>query len=232
MTSNHNDFIEVENTIYDAYKLNYKSKLVSSRCPLDNKKYICDKLKLVYLTENIFVELDLVEIKKSSIHGNGLFAKTDIKINDLITFYPGDIVKYYPNGDGHIDGHNVMRFNSNRFENKFGKTYGSSFNNNDYAYDINNKYTLIGNPLFINDTNYMGHFINDGAKCSSDIKSQKIYNKISYIKSNCKFYNLKGDLHVAIIATKDISAGDELFIMYGIGYWHSYNKKLNMIKSN
>jgi hypothetical protein len=93
MTSSHNDFIEIENKIYDGYRLNYKSELVSSTCPLDNKKYICDKSKLVYLTQNFDFELDLVDIKKSSIHGNGLFAKTDIKINDLITFYPGDTVE-------------------------------------------------------------------------------------------------------------------------------------------
>jgi len=41
---------------------------------------------------------------------------------------------------------------------------------------------------------------------------------------NCIFYNLK-DLHIAIIATKDIEFREELFISYGIEYWNSFNKK-------
>ena len=69
----------------------------------------------------------------------------------------------------------------------------------------------------------MGHFINDGAKSNSTDKSNEIYKTITLLKKNCKFYNLK-DLHVAIISTKNIKIGEELFISYGIGYWKSYNK--------
>ena len=44
------------------------------------------------------------------------------------------------------------------------------------------------------------------------------------LKANCIFHNLKGDLHVAIVTTKDIKKGEELFISYGLGYWKSYNR--------
>ena len=44
------------------------------------------------------------------------------------------------------------------------------------------------------------------------------------IQLNDEFYILKGDLHVAIIASRDILEGEELFISYGIQYWQSYNK--------
>jgi len=70
----------------------------------------------------------------------------------------------------------------------------------------------------------MGHFINDGAKTNSSSKSDDIYIIISKNKQNCKFYCFK-ELHVAIIATKDINLGDELFIPYGTHYWHGYNKR-------
>ena len=216
---------DVEDFMYNTYVSTYKFKLKNSKCPLDNKKYTCDVMKLEFLSEILFVELDLVEIKPSTIHGNGVFAKKDIKKGDLITFYPGDVVEYNPNGDRHIPGHITMAFSSQRFVDKFGNPKSSEYMNNDYAYDIGSNYTLIGCPYFMNDSNYMGHFINDGAKSNSTEKSDELYNKISYIKQNCRFYNYKGDLHVAIIATKDIKPGEELFIMYGTGYWKSYNNK-------
>ena len=71
---------------------------------------------------------------------------------------------------------------------------------NEYAYDLDKNYRIIGSPVFIKDTNYMGHFINDGAK-SDSTESNKVYLSISPSKSNCRFYHLK-DLLIAIIATK------------------------------
>ena len=74
---------------------------------------------------------------------------------------------------------------------------------------------IIGCPDFTKDTNYLGHFINDGSK--SDFAE-------SSLKSNCRFYHLK-DLLVAIIATKNIKKDEEFYITYGIEYWESYNKR-------
>ena len=115
------------------------------------------------------------------------------------------------------------------YKNKYGKNIHSDifkkYRNNDYAYDINEYYAIIGYEYFKDDSNYhLGHFINDGAKTNSTENSNKIYNEITRIKMNCIFYNLK-DLHIAIIATKDIEFGEELFISYGIEYWNSFNKK-------
>ncbi len=216
---------DVEDFMYNQYISSYKSKLQITKCPLNNEKYTCDKRKLIMLSTQLEFELDLVEIKPSKIHGNGVFAKKNIKKDELITFYPGDIINYQPNGDRHIPGHITMAFSSQRFEEKFGNPKSSDDFNNDYGYDIDGNYTIMGCPYFTNDSNYMGHFINDGAKSNSTKKSDELYNKISYLKQNCRFYNCKGGLHVAILATRDIVIGEELFIMYGTGYWESYNNK-------
>ena len=70
----------------------------------------------------------------------------------------------------------------------------------------------------------MGHFINGGAKTTTDPASIEMHNKFSHLKSNCIFYNLKHNLHVAIVANIYILKGEELFIFYNVGYWQTYHK--------
>jgi SET domain-containing protein len=215
--------MEIESFLYDMYNHNYKSKLKVSKCDLNNKKYYIDYSKMENLSNNLPFELNKVELKKSNTHGIGVFAKQNILCGELITFYPGDIVEYNPNEDRHIPGHITCIIKSKRLEEQSNNQSYYDLMSNDYAFDINTKYTIIGNPSFKDDPNYMGHFINDGAKSNSTLKSNDIYYKISKLKENCDFYSLK-DLHIAIIATKNINIGEELFIHYGIEYWQTHNK--------
>ena len=174
-----------------------------------------------------FSPVDIIELKSSKIHGNGVFAKQHIKKGALVTFCPGDIIEYTPNGDRHLEHHKAAIYTSQRFYNLNGDVNHSqtknTHRNNDYAYNVDNHYTIIGNVDFKEDPSYLGHFINDGAKTDCTSRADQIYNKISLLKSNCKFHPIK-NLHVAILATKDIHAGDELFLPYGIGYWRSHKK--------
>ena len=214
---------EIESFLYDTYIKNYKFKLKTSYCDLNKKKYVIDYLKMELLSSNFPFNLNKVEVKESNIHGIGVFAKQNILSGELITFYPGDLVEYNPNEDRLIPGHISYVIKSKSLENQFpNKTY-LDLMSNDYAFDINTKYTMIGHPYFKECMDYVGHLINDGAKSNSTLKSNEIYYKISKIKQNCDFYSLK-DLHIAIIATKNINIGEELFIHYGVGYWNTYNK--------
>ena len=43
-----------------------------------------------------FSPVDIIELKSSKIHGNGVFAKQHIKKGALVTFCPGDIIEYTP----------------------------------------------------------------------------------------------------------------------------------------
>jgi len=223
------DSIEkVEDFIYSVYLQNYDSHKEEIKSPLDEKTYIVDGAKLQSLNVIVDFELDKCYIEKSRINtaGNGLFAKNDILKDELITFYPSDIASYAPNGDLSKPGHVSIETYSQRFKIQFEKNIKKERENcamiNEYIYDLDQNYRIIGSPFFIKDTNYMGHFINDGAK-SDSIESNKVYLTISSLKSNCRFYHLK-DLLVAIIATKDIKKDEEFYITYGIEYWESYNK--------
>ena len=215
---------ELEEFIY-VYFYRDEKKCRMQHCNLDNKRYLCNFKRMQILSIMFPHGLDKVELKNSSVHGNGVFAKQNISEGELITFYPADIVKEYPNKDGDVDGHIEFRIFSKRFDKEFGRTTDKKYINNAYCYNLNDTYSIIGSPYFKDDPNYLGQFINDGAKPTSDPKSINIYNKISRMKQNCRFQDLKENLHVAIVATKDILKGEELFICYNAGYWISHLKK-------
>ena len=224
------DFItKVEDFIYSAYLQNCDSHKEEIKCPLDQKSYIVDGAKLYSLNVIEDFELDNCYIEKSRIKmaGDGLFAKDDILKDELITFYPSDIASYVPNGDMIKPNHVSVETYSRRFTAQFGanikKERVIDAMINEYTYDLDQNYRIIGSPYFTKDTNYMGHFINDGAKTDST-ESNKVYLTISPLKSNCRFYHLK-DLHVAIIATQNIKKDEEFYITYGVECWESYNKR-------
>ncbi len=181
-------------------------------------------MKLHFLSFIMPFGLNSVIAKPSKIHGTGVFVKKNILTDELITFYPADFVEYSPDKNRHISKHRVGVSRSARFEKSFGSIANIKARDNDYACYINPKYTIIGEKTFDNDPNYLGHLINDGAKSDSSEKSNRIYSTISSLKANCKYYNLKGGLHVAIIATRHIKEGEELFVTYGIPYWRSHNR--------
>ncbi len=214
----------VENFLYSDYIKNYKKKLVKSKDPNGITRTI-DMLKIHYLTSILPFQLDKVYIKPSKIHGLGAFAKRDIRKGELITFYPGDILEFTPNKDRHLPKHLLINYSSERFQDTYGKTLDNriSKRNNDYALKVDDYFTIISEPSFDTDSNYMGHLINDGAcLSSSNINNEQaieLYVKISFMKANCRYYMLKEGLHMAMVATRDIKKDEELLAMYGVDYW-------------
>ena len=187
-----------------------------------------DYPRLHILSSTIQCNLDNVYLKESEIHGQGCFAKHDIKCGELITLYPGDVIEITPNKDRHIDGHKTGVFPSERLYRKYGNITDKKHQNNDYAFMIDDVYKIFGDPIFNDNPNYMGHFINDKAKSDSTEDSDKIYEKISLEYANCQIYPIE-NLHVGILASKDIKKDEELFTTYGINYWKSHNKTLPLM---
>ena len=85
--------VDIEKFMYNWYK----SKVQLEKSQFDNKEYIIDILKLKILSSIFQFELNKVELKKSKIHGYGVFATKNISKDELITFYPGDIVLIFMN---------------------------------------------------------------------------------------------------------------------------------------
>jgi SET domain-containing protein len=170
------------------------------------------------------LNLNKVHVKESKIHGNGLFASKDIKSGEIITFYPGDILVYYP--DKNRDKiNNVVGYIFSE-ELKDNKELNAAFNNNkkyykDYQLVVNETYSIIGVPEINDNPMYLGHICNDGARGHTE-KDKQIYEKVSVIKSNAYFKNIC-DCMMAVIAIKDIKKDDEILVTYGHGYWLSRN---------
>jgi hypothetical protein len=169
-----------------------------------------DLAKCAVLEHRKNFNIDSVELKKSNIPeaGRGVFAIKNIKAGEIITFYPADYICYkYKTGEyviltseiAHNAGYNDIDCN---FE---------------YCLSVDNNYSIIGDPRIYNDNRYIGHLINDGY-LPSKIDTSVEYYLNSSKKSNCCFYSING-LQMAIIATKDINIGEELYISYGHKYW-------------
>lgn len=202
--------LECMNNLYNKF---YEQSLVSQLSPITNKINKIDELRVKLMTSMSFKTLNKVEVRKSNIHGNGVFAKQDIKKNEIVTFYPVDILQLYLSDDEQIG------FFSDRYLKKFGKDINRS---NLYKYSCNNKNIILGEPSFIDNNNYIGHIINDVATHDKTKSSIKKYKKLSN-KANCGFYNLLeyNELCIPVIVEKDIKKDEELLISYGVPYWNN-----------
>ena len=219
---------EVETYIHSVYLENYESYKEEIKCPVDGQTYLVDGAKLQCLNVIFKFDLDKCYIEKSKIEsaGNGLFAKKDISQGEIITFYPGDIASFLPNEDQIKPEHVSLETYSQRFKNQFEKNIkkerDANAMMNKYTYNVDKKYRIIGSPYFKDDTNYMGHFINDGSKLNPSDTSKE-YLEASLLKSNCGYFHMK-DLLIGIVATENIKKYEELYIPYGEEYWENYNK--------
>ena len=111
-------------------------------------------------------------VSKSKVHGNGVFANSCIKKDELITFYPGDIVKFSP--EGSLSAGPQALIYSQRLESSKGEMSTGKYWDQRYSFDYNKHYSVCGHKSFINDPNYLGHVVNDGAKHNST-QDQKRY---------------------------------------------------------
>ena len=103
------------------------------------------------------------KVKKSKIHGTGVFASQDIKKNTTIIEYIGE---------------KVSRSEGNKRSEKRLKKYLNSVEKGSvYIFEVNSKYDIDGSPLY-NKARYINHSCDPN--CEIDIKKGRIW--ISSIK--------------------------------------------------
>lgn len=146
----------------------------------------------------------MTEVKESSCHGIGLFAKKDIATGTLITIYP---VHQY-----------AVRIKDKTWEMK------SVFNDKEayegYGLDLDENTKIYGCPTFRSNTMFNGHLLNDPVLSleHSDVnKFILCYIFSSKARGNAKF---KKNKHIVnIVAIRDIKAGEEILVPYSLPYW-------------
>lgn len=170
--------------------------------------------KDVLLHQKINLEMNKVEIKTSNIKGDGVFAKKDIQIGEIITFYPADML---------VDKNNNISLYNNKYTLDEIKIKEMS----PYMIYIDCDQVMIGHPTNKDNMTYVGHMINDGVKITKNMKTE-YYREMTFQTANCTFDKIlcmTGEVcTIAIKAIKNISKGEELHIEYGYNYWIGGNK--------
>ena len=156
---------------------------------------------------------NLLEIKNSSIHGKGVFAKNNINANQVVSLYPC---------------HGIINGELKYCEEKNSGDYDLLFNPNEYKIKLKrgSDIFIYGNP-YVQDESLVGHLINDSYKDVSDFKNLNKHNikiclkyMLNSIKSdNCTLVQCND--YVYVKTTKYINKGEELFTHYGYPFWCS-----------
>ncbi len=186
---------------------------------------IGDRVRIMIMRSIVVDFLDKVKLGNSSGRGRGVFATKDIKVGELITCYPGDLIKFIIRTlpDGREENQITLSDRYSDFITANGTKPDIDFS---YFFRVDKLYGIIGDKELDNDPNYLGHFINDF--CRTDgINHQRnmLYAKISIENSNCAIVpGFKGH-HVVVIATVDIKKDDELFTTYGLDYWNDHHNR-------
>lgn len=100
-----------------------------------------------------------------------------------------------------------------------------------YAINVDRSLSLVGHKELRDDMAYVGHLVNDGARLDGlggwDLKfSLPAYMEASGEAQNCGQETVAG-CHTVTLATRDISAGEELLATYGGKYWMGALRRRN-----
>jgi len=171
---------------------------------------------LAFLVKNIVpTGINSVSVKFSPIHGNGVFAKRSIKKGHIVTMYPCHAFSLALEESGTwwatADGTTMLHITASMFARYSTEIYPAS------------RIAIAGDPdKYTNDS--CGHLINDGSCIlNKDFGVDEVlrYHQESTSKENCHFIGL-GGAALAVVASRNIKAGEEVLAAYGIGFWSKY----------
>jgi SET domain-containing protein len=182
-----------------------------------------DKSRLDTIVTHVPMTLDNVELRPSRIHGRGVFAKRNIRENEIITFYPADILVYNP--ESLTADPKKLVIKADFFGADITESAKANFQNDnnyykDYRCTMIPYYDVIGTPEHDSDPTYMGHFVNDSVRYLKGQETACQYMAKTVTGANCAFMRIL-DLHIAVVAIRNINAGEELCAPYGSGYWEA-----------
>lgn len=186
-----------------------------------NEDNASDINKLLYFTIHFLprFENEHIEIKKSAIHGIGLFAKTKINKDSLITFYPAHAI-----GKG-TDKKRFM-YSSGQFP-----------INDSYKVTISDNLSIYGNNKNTENTLLLGHMINDSSyftvyDINEDTAKNQIKNKVATYavssNNNSRIVHNANSIIPYVVATRDINENEEIFMSYSPFYWLGNSKNINI----
>ena len=170
------DICEARHELYQQTRTDH---LASAVAP-GGQTHEVDVLKLLCLSESVDYGLTSTRV----VGPDEVVATKPVAEGDIVTFFPGDAVMYWPDPAGDVS----MRITSDRVRDSIGEYHPRD---KTYTLDLGDGFRIAGHPDFKGDTNYVGHLVRRGEP------------------ANCRIEQCHG-IAVALVATKNINAGDGL----------------------
>jgi SET domain len=185
------------------------------------------------------LRLNRCRVSPSSIPnaGNGVFARRDIRRDELITLFPADALLLWNAAVGDLRAGYTVLFGPHIPTDDRNVTRITSYDARLYELQIGPSRSIVADQHVVvarrrreNETTtaaaYLGHIINDGACLLNDPGSSQsdrsdTYARTSYQRHNAAIVDVANGCHYMVVATKDIAMDDEIFVSYGEGYWRS-----------
>jgi hypothetical protein len=170
-----------------------------------------------------------LRVGPSPVHGRGVFAKKQLPPKVIVTFYPCDAIHSTDTGELCVYRQDPATDISLKEEALL----------QDYGFWLSGErdVRIIGNPRRRFHSRLLGHMVNDGATdVLAGVKVEELeaqektvekvfqYCRESMARQNCEFQLNSNRTVVAIVTTRLVEAGEELFTSYGLIYWleHHY----------
>lgn len=191
------------------------------------KRTMIEKLHIHNLRQPFPMKHNFVEVLDSELGGKGVFATSDIKKGNIVTYYPMYAYLDHTNKQ-------LMSFDDVLSDDEIKHFANGSNEIYDHGITISKNITIFGHPDKYDDKRLIGHMFNDivgntfdSIETDKDISNGIIRYYTTISKNNCiiKLDQQYGVIY--IIATYDINKGEELTVPYGAKYWfqHMRSKK-------
>lgn len=202
--------------------------LKSQFCNITKSQLIeeCEKIyENVMFYRNLYLCLlgiNTCYVKKSPIHGNGVFATRNLKKGDIVTFFFPYFLETVVKSQNHDildnpeEGVSILPIVSRRTLN----SYNIAQMRNCENCVMENVY-LMGDQLETSDPRFLGHMVNDACTFFSGITELEYDEQISQRVNSCIVKNVHEPRLLYVIACKDIAKDEEILTYYTWAYWQN-----------
>lgn len=147
-----------------------------------------------------------VVLKKDPVKGVGLFAKKNIKKNEVIAYYKIQVFNYktYKSPTNNVYTFNIYRKNGSEIKNLIGDITVDSF------------------PSPVKNISYWAPFANEPSLEKDEVSNAEVDLDLENNYKNRKTVKVGDTMVYKLVATKDINRGDEIMWYYGEDYIRDY----------
>lgn len=164
------------------------------------------------------IDLKKAYVKKSNVHGKGVFVSSNLKRGDIITFYFPYFLEYmYEDKENKEEAFTIVPIISRR---DFQSNMDELDNLRRGTIKLSDRMMMIGDNEYYGDNRFLGHMVNDPCDFTCEIVTTVEYERQITEKSNAALVTYSKDARfMYLVATKDIPADTEVLVPYGCRYW-------------